>query len=143
MHGIPYYTGTTLPFIASIVIGTIQLGSTVDYAILMTNKYKNARIAGLEKAAAATEALKGSINSIIVSALSFFAATFGVGMYSKIDMISSLCVLMARGAVISMFTVILLLPAVLRLFDGLIVHTSMGFGKRKEVSFVPNQIQRG
>ena len=141
--GIPYYMGTTLPFIASIVIGTIQLGSTVDYAILMTNKYKNARIAGLEKAAAATEALKGSINSIIVSALSFFAATFGVGIYSKIDMISSLCVLMARGAVISMFTVILLLPAVLRLFDGLIVHTSMGFGKRKEVSFVPNQIQRG
>ena len=135
--GIPYYMGTTLPFIASIVIGTIQLGSTVDYAILMTNKYKNARLSGFEKADAAAEALKGSINSIIVSALSFFAATFGVGMYSQIDMISSLCILMARGAVISMFTVILLLPAVLRLFDVLIVHTSMGFGKarRKNITF--------
>lgn len=141
--GIPYYMGTELPFIASIVIGTIQLGSTVDYAILMTNKYKNARAAGLVRKDAAASALKESINSIIVSAVSFFAATFGVGMYSKIDMISSLCVLMSRGAVISMFTVILLLPAVLILFDGLIVHTSMGFGKRKEVSFVPNQIQRG
>ena len=125
--GIPYYTGATLPFIASIVIGTIQLGSTVDYAILMTNKYKAARNSGLNKKEAARDALNGSINSIVVSALSFFAATIGVGMYSKIDMISSLCVLMARGAVISMFTVVLLLPAVLRLFDGLIIHTSMGF----------------
>ena len=125
--GIPYYTGATLPFIASIVIGTIQLGSTVDYAILMTNKYKAARNSGLNKKEAAQDALNGSINSIVVSALSFFAATIGVGMYSKIDMISSLCVLMARGAVISMFTVVLLLPAVLRLFDGLIIHTSMGF----------------
>lgn len=125
--GIPYYTGTTLPFIASIVIGTIQLGSTVDYAILMTNKYKAARCVGLPGKAAAEEALSGSVNSIFVSALTFFAATFGVGLYSKIDMISSLCVLMARGAIISMFIVILLLPAVLRLFDGIVVHTSMGF----------------
>ena len=126
--GIPYFTGTTLPFIASIVIGTIQLGSTVDYAILMTNKYKSARCVGVPAKDAAEEALKGSMNSIFVSALTFFAATFGVGLYSKIDMISSLCVLMARGALISMFIVILLLPAVLRLFDGLVVHTTMGFG---------------
>ena len=131
--GIPYYTGTTLPFIASIVIGTIQLGSTVDYAILMTNKYKAARCVGLSGKAAAEEALAGSINSIFVSALTFFAATFGVGLYSKIDMISSLCVLMARGAIISMFIVILLLPAVLRLFDGIVVHTSMGFKSHDNV----------
>ena len=130
--GIPYYSGTKLPFIASIVIGTIQLGSTVDYAILMTNKYKCARYSGLEKVEAATEALKGSITSIFVSAMSFFAATFGVGMYSQIDMISSLCVLMARGAIISMITVIFLLPAVLRVFDGLIVHTSAGFREVEE-----------
>ena len=131
--GIPYYMGTTLPFIASIVIGTIQLGSTVDYAILMTNKYKAARCVGLSGKAAAEEALAGSINSIFVSALTFFAATFGVGLYSKIDMISSLCVLMARGAIISMFIVILLLPAVLRLFDGIVVHTSMGFKSHDNV----------
>lgn len=131
--GIPYYMGTTLPFIASIVIGTIQLGSTVDYAILMTNKYKAARCVGLSGKAAAEKALAGSINSIFVSALTFFAATFGVGLYSKIDMISSLCVLMARGAIISMFIVILLLPAVLRLFDGIVVHTSMGFKSHDNV----------
>ncbi len=130
---IPHYTGTTLPFVASIVIGTIQLGSTVDYAILMTNKYKAARCVGLSGKAAAEEALAGSINSIFVSALTFFAATFGVGLYSKIDMISSLCVLMARGAIISMFIVILLLPAVLRLFDGIVVHTSMGFKSHDNV----------
>ena len=127
--GIPHYTGATLPFVASIVIGTIQLGSTVDYAILMTNKYKTLRVAGVEKKEAVTKALEGSINSIFVSALSFFAATFGVGLYSKIDMISSLCILMARGAIISMFVVVLLLPAVLKLFDKVIVHSTAGFGK--------------
>ena len=127
--GIPHYTGATLPFVASIVIGTIQLGSTVDYAILMTNKYKTLRVAGVEKEEAVTKALEGSINSIFVSALSFFAATFGVGLYSKIDMISSLCILMARGAIISMFVVVLLLPAVLKLFDKVIVHSTAGFGK--------------
>ncbi len=127
--GIPHYTGATLPFVASIVIGTIQLGSTVDYAILMTNKYKTARLGGMDRDDAVTKALEGSINSIFVSALSFFAATFGVGIYSKIDMISSLCILMARGAIISMFVVILLLPAVLRVFDGLVVHTTFGFKK--------------
>lgn len=133
--GIPAYTNTTLPFIASIVIGTIQLGSTVDYAILMTTRYKRERSNGLAKKEAVTVALQTSMTSIIVSALSFFAATFGVGCYSEIDMISSLCTLMARGAIISMFVVIFLLPAALMLFDKLIIHTTIGFkgitGKQK------------
>ena len=124
---IPYYMGTVLPFVASIVIGTIQLGSTVDYAILMTTKYKTARLSGLDKIGAVTAALENSIHSIIVSALSFFAATIGVGLYSDIDMISSLCGLLAKGAIISMFVVILLLPAVLRVFDPVILRTSLGF----------------
>lgn len=125
--GIPCYTNTTLPFIASIVIGTIQLGATVDYAILMTNKYKKARYQGADKKEAITGALRGSIQSIMVSALSFFAATFGVGLYSNIDMISSLCSLMARGAIISMFVVIFILPSMFMVFDHLICATSMGF----------------
>ena len=133
--GIPAFTNTTLPFIASIVIGTIQLGSTVDYAILMTTRYKRERSNGLAKKEAVTVALQTSMTSIIVSALSFFAATFGVGCYSEIDMISSLCTLMARGAIISMFVVIFLLPAALMLFDKLIIHTTIGFkgitGKQK------------
>lgn len=129
--GIPHYMGTTLPFIASIVIGTIQLGSTVDYAILMTNKYKAHRFSGEDKVQAATHALQESMNSIFVSALTFFAATFGVGVYSDIDMISSLCILMARGALISMVVVIFLLPAVFRVFDKLIIHTSVGFVKKQ------------
>lgn len=125
--GIPTYTGTVLPFIASIVIGTIQLGATVDYAILMTNKYKNYRHDGLEKKEAVRLALEGSIQSVIVSAFSFFAATFGVGMYSNIDMISSLCVLMSRGAIISMVVVIFVLPSLFLVFDRLIVCSSVGF----------------
>ncbi len=125
--GIPAYTGTVLPFIASIVIGTIQLGATVDYAILMTNKYKSARYAGVEKKEAITQALQGSIQSIIVSALTFFAATFGVGVYSNIDMISSLCILMSRGAIISMFVVIFILPSMFMIFDKVIIKTSKGF----------------
>lgn len=129
--GIPAYTGTTLPFIASIVIGTIQLGATVDYAILMTNKYKKARYNGAGKKAAITSALNGSIQSVFVSALSFFAATFGVGMYSSIDMISSLCVLLARGAIISFLVVVLVLPAMFMIFDKLIINTSMGFKPKK------------
>lgn len=129
--GIPAYTGTTLPFIASIVIGTIQLGATVDYAILMTNKYKKARYNGAGKKEAITSALNGSIQSVFVSALSFFAATFGVGMYSSIDMISSLCVLLARGAIISFLVVILVLPAMFMIFDKLIINTSMGFKPKK------------
>lgn len=130
--GIPAYTGTTLPFIASIVIGTIQLGATVDYAILMTNKYKRGRNHGLEKQAAIIEALRGSMQSVIVSALSFFAATFGVGLYSNIDMISSLCSLMARGAIISMIVVIFILPSMFVIFDKLILKTSVGFKPAKQ-----------
>ena len=130
--GIPCYTGTTIPFIASIVIGTIQLGSTVDYAILMTNKYKRGRNHGLDKTTAVAEAMTASVQSVMVSAFSFFASTFGVGMYSNIDMISSLCVLMARGALISMVVVILVLPSMFMLFDKLIVATSMGFKPESE-----------
>ena len=129
--GIPAYTHTTLPFIASIVIGTIQLGATVDYAILMTTKYKKLRYNGADKKEAIATALRSSIQSIIVSALSFFAATFGVGMYSNIDMISSLCILMARGAIISMFVVIFILPSMFMIFDKLICATSMGFRNKK------------
>lgn len=130
--GIPYYTGTVIPFIASIVIGTIQLGSTVDYAILMTTRYQREREAGAEKKEAVLTAHQASVQSIMVSALSFFAATFGVGIYSDIDMISSLCNLMARGALISMVTVLLVLPALYMVFDKLICVTSYGFlGNRK------------
>ncbi len=130
--GIPAYTGTTLPFIASIVIGTIQLGATVDYAILMTNRYKKERNRGEDKKTSVTIALSTSVQSVFVSALSFFAATFGVGMYSNIDMISSLCILMARGALISMFVVIFILPAMFMVFDKIICKSSMGFGSRKK-----------
>lgn len=125
--GIPYYTKTVLPFIASIVIGTIQLGATVDYAILMTNKYKRERSRGAGKKEAVTAALNQSLQSVFVSALSFFAATFGVGMYSSIDMISSLCMLLARGAIISLLVVAFVLPAMFLLFDRLILKTSRGF----------------
>lgn len=127
--GIPCYTHTQLPFIASIVIGTIQLGATVDYAILMTNKYKVARLEGENKKEAVTTALAASIQSVFVSALSFFAATFGVGVYSNIDMISSLCLLMARGAIISMIVVLTVLPSMLLLFDGVVLRTTMGMRK--------------
>ena len=125
--GIPAYTGTVLPFIASIVIGTIQLGATVDYAILMTNKYKKNRFRGMGKKEAITDALGKSTQSIIVSALSFFAATIGVGLYSNIDMISSLCSLMSRGAIISMFVVVFVLPSMFMVFDRVICSTSAGF----------------
>ena len=125
--GIPYYTGTTIPFISSVVIGTIQLGATVDYAILMTNKYKKNRFRGMDKKEAITDALSKSIQSIIVSALSFFAATFGVGLYSNIDMIGSLCMLMARGAIISMIVVIFILPSMFMVFDRVICASSAGF----------------
>ncbi len=122
--GIPAYTGTVIPFIASIVIGTIQLGATIDYAILIKTKYKTARIEGKDKHQAIDEALGTSIQSIIVSALCFFGATFGVGMYSKIEMIGSLCSLMARGAIISMVTVLTVLPAFLIVFDKIICKTT-------------------
>ena len=125
--GIPFYTGTKLPFVASIVIGTIQLGATVDYAILMTTRYQRERSRGAGKFDAITTAHKFSAQSIIVSALSFFAATIGVGFYSNIDMISSLCILMARGALISMVVVVLILPSLFMVFDKIIIKTSKGF----------------
>lgn len=130
--GIPAYTGSVLPFIASIVIGTIQLGATVDYAILLTNKYKKNRHNGLEKKEAITDALKNSAQSVMVSALTFFAATFGVALYSNIDMIGSLCMLMARGAIISMFVVILVLPSLFMVFDKIIIATSAGFKNKNK-----------
>ena len=128
---IPYYTGTVLPFIASIVIGTIQLGATVDYAILMTTRYRTERYSGKGKKEAVTIALETSIPSILASAISFFGATFGVGVYSSIDMISSLCLLMARGAIISMISVTCILPAMFMIFDKIIMKTSIGFSRKK------------
>lgn len=123
--GIPAYTGSKIPFIASIVIGTIQLGSTVDYAILITTKYRRSRTAGVPVRKAVTDAVNESAKSVMVSALAFFASTFGVGMYSNIDMISSLCTLMSRGALISMLCVLLVLPSVLVAFDGIITKTTL------------------
>ena len=128
--GIPFLTGTKLPFIASIVIGTIQLGATVDYAILITSRYEKERGEGKSKKDAIQIAHKTSIRPVMVSAFSFFAATFGVGMYSQIDMISSLCLLMARGALISMCAVLLFLPAMFWLFDGIICKTSLNFRRK-------------
>ena len=131
--GIPYFTHTQIPFIASVVIGTIQLGATVDYAILMTTRYKKERSQGLAKKEAIQTALAASIPSIIVSALGFFAATFGVGCIASVDMIGSLCTLMARGAIISMFVVIFILPSLFVLCDKLIINTSFGFKPKKNL----------
>lgn len=129
--GVPCFTNTTIPFIASVVIGTIQLGATVDYAILMTTRYKTERNAGKDKHEAVTIALSTSMKSILVSALGFFASTFGVGVYSSVDMISQLCTLMSRGAIISMITVICILPSMLMLFDKVIINTTMGMKKKE------------
>ncbi|WP_167955764.1 efflux RND transporter permease subunit [Anaerosporobacter faecicola] len=129
--GIPYYTNTTIPFIASVVIGTIQLGATVDYAILMTTRYKKERNKGKSKKESITIAHQVSIKSVIVSALCFFAATIGVGLCSDIDMISSLCSLMSRGALISMVIVIFILPSMFMIFDKVICKTSMKFGVKE------------
>lgn len=129
--GVPFFTNTTIPFIASVVIGTIQLGATVDYAILMTTRYKTERNAGKDKHEAVTIALSTSMKSIMVSALGFFASTFGVGVYSSVDMISQLCTLMSRGAIISMITVICILPSMLMLFDKVIINTTMGMKKKE------------
>ena len=120
-----------MPFIASIVIGTIQLGATVDYAILMTTRYKKERGLGKGKREAIQIALSTSISSVIVSALGFFAATFGVGLYSDIDMISALCTLMARGAIVSMFVVIFVLPSMLMVFDKVICATTKEMHPKK------------
>ncbi|MBU5480865.1 efflux RND transporter permease subunit [Blautia sp. MSJ-19] len=124
---IPYYQGVTLPFVASIVIGAIQLGATVDYAILMTSNYQKQRHLGKTKKESISIAHKFSMKSIIVSGCSFFAATFGVALYSQVDMIGSICTLLARGAVISTVVVLLVLPAMFMVFDPIIVHTSKGF----------------
>ena len=129
--GIPAYTHTSLPFVASIIIGTIQLGATIDYAILITTKYITLRKEGKDKKSAIDEALGTSISSIVTSGLCFFGATFGVGVYSKIEMIGSLCTLMSRGALISMVVVITVLPAFLMMFDKLICKTTMGMKEVK------------
>ena len=129
--GLPHYLGQSLPFIAPICISTIQLGATVDYAILMTTRYKSERASGASKRDAVATALSTSIPSIIVSGMGLFAATFGVAVYSDIDIISAMCMLMARGAVVSMLCVIFILPALLMLCDGLIRATTLGMKKKK------------
>ena len=123
---IAYYTGTTLPFIASVCIGTIQLGATVDYAILMTTRYKHERLLGEGREQSVKTALSYSMHSVFTSALGLFAATIGVGIYSDVDLISSLCLLMARGALISMIVVLFILPSMLMLFDKAICKTTLG-----------------
>lgn len=130
--GVPYFTGNSIPFIASVVIGTIQLGATIDYAILLTTRYLEERKNGQDKFTAVKIALDNSINSIFVSGMCFFAATIGVGVVSKIDMIGSLCTLIARGAIISMLVVIMIVPSILIIFDKLIIKTTMGFKKGNE-----------
>lgn len=127
--GVPYFTGKAIPFIASVVIGTIQLGATIDYAILLTTKYLEERKSGKKKEEAIKVALDNSTNSIFVSGMCFFAATIGVGIVSKIDMIGSLCTLIARGAIISMIVVIMIVPSILIIFDKLITKTTLGFRK--------------
>ena len=124
--GLPHYLGDTLPFIAPIAISTIQLGATVDYAILMTTRYKEERIGGADRKTAVRIALTASIPSVLVSGMGLFAATFGVALYSNIDIVSSMCMLMARGALISMVCVILVLPTLLLLFDRLVCATTLG-----------------
>lgn len=130
--GTAYFTGTKLPFIASVVIGTIQLGATVDYAILMTTRYRTERSSGKDKREAVGIALTTSVQSVVTSALGFFAATVGVGVYSEIGMISSLCMLLARGALISMIVVITVLPSMLLAFDKVIILTSAGFSAEQK-----------
>ena len=124
--GLPHYMGQSLPFIAPICISTIQLGATVDYAILMTTRYKSERLGGVERKAAVYNALRTSAPSVIVSGMGLFAATFGVAIYSNIDIVGSMCMLMARGAIISVVLVLLMLPALLILCDGLICKTTIG-----------------
>ena len=128
--GIPYWMGNSIPFVSSIVIGTIQLGATIDYAILLTTKYLEERGKGFDKLASVGDALSSSISSIFVSAMCFFGATFAVYVVSKIDMIGSLCLLMSRGAIISMIVVIFIVPSVLLMFDKLIIKTTIGFKRR-------------
>jgi predicted RND superfamily exporter protein len=138
---VPYFTGEELSFVTSLVIGTIQLGATVDYAILMTNRYVRERQAGREKKEAVSIAHKSSMLSILTSGFSFFVATFGVSAYSQVDMIGSICTLLSRGALISMVVVILILPSMLLLFDRVILHTTFGFRKKKNSSVDPARAQ--
>lgn len=136
---VPFYTSTSLPFVASIVIGTIQLGATVDYAILMTGKYRNARIAGKNKYEAVRTAHRESMKPVLISGISFFAATFGVGLYSKIDMISSITGLLSRGAIISTVVVLTVLPAMFLAFDKVICATTAGMSSKKRKTTVSNK----
>lgn len=132
---VPFYQGISLPFVASIVVGTIQLGATVDYSILMTSRYQKERQRGKDKKEAVAIAHKTSMLSIVTSGCSFFACTFGISVYSQVDMIGSICTLLSRGALISMIVVIFVLPAMFMLFDKLIVKTSIGFlGKKKKAA---------
>lgn len=138
--GIPYYTNTIEPFIASIVIGTIQLGATVDYAILLTSRYKEELSVNENKFEAMRISIQSSARSIVTSALSFFSATIGVGLISKLEMISALCSLMARGAIISMFIIIFMLPAILLTFNSLIIKTSKNFIPKKSSNLNKGEI---
>ncbi|CEK30652.1 antibiotic ABC transporter permease [[Clostridium] sordellii] len=138
--GIPYYTNTIEPFIASIVIGTIQLGATVDYAILLTSRYKEELSVNENKFEAMRVSIQSSARSIVTSALSFFSATIGVGLISKLEMISALCSLMARGAIISMFIIIFMLPAILLTFNSLIIKTSKNFIPKKSSNLNKGEI---
>lgn len=131
---VPYYTNTSIPFIASVVIGTIQLGATVDYAILMTTRYKKERRNGATKKDATYIALDTSMMSVVGSALSFFSATIGVALYSDIDMISAICMMLSRGAIISMFVVLCILPSMYMIFDKVICYTSIGFLPKKTLN---------
>ena len=126
---IPYYLKQELPFVGPILISTIQLGATVDYAILMTTRYKQNRLSGLDKKKAVQKAVASAAQSVLVSGLGFFAATYGVGLYSNVDIISSMCRLIARGALMSVAVVLLLLPAMLLVLDKVIVHTTFDLGK--------------
>ena len=128
--GISYFGNVTLPFVAPIVLGTIQLGATIDYAILLTTSYLNNRYEGLNKNEAMVKTLNYNAASIFISGLCFFAATFGVGLYSKIDMVGSLCTLISRGAIISMAITILVLPSILLIFDKLIMKTTKKKGDK-------------
>ena len=139
--GLPHYLGTSLPFIAPICISTIQLGATVDYAILMTTRYKSERKNGANRRDAVMTALSASIPSILVSGFGLFAATFGVALYSDIDIVGSMCMLLARGAVISMLAVIFILPALLLLCDKVILLTTRGMGGvRKKNETKPSEV---
>ncbi|MFR4997026.1 MAG: efflux RND transporter permease subunit [Clostridium paraputrificum] len=138
--GIPYYTGTVIPFVASIVIGTIQLGATVDYAILLTSRFREEMRNGYEKKEAMRIAVQESAKSIVTSGLTFFGATGGVALVSDMALIKSLCFLMARGAIISMIVIIFVLPALLLVSEGIINKTTKGWKINKLDSIEPKKV---